>query len=268
MDTIKIAVAGAAGRMGTSIVRCARDLDEVQIAGAYERPGHPDIGKDAGDLSGIAALGLPVADTVATCAGCDALIDFTFHTAAPDSARFAAENGLSLILGTTGLTDDEASSVREATASVPVVWAPNMGLGVNLLFALVRQAAAVVGLDYDAEIVETHHRHKQDAPSGTALRLAENLAAGRKQDLDTEACYGRHGIIGERPHGQIGIHSVRSGDVVGEHTVSFATDGERIELTHKASSRDIFAKGALRAALWAYGRAPGLYDMPDVLGLS
>jgi len=195
------------------------------------------------------------------------LVDFSFHTNVPVTAQAAAAAGRALVLGTTGLTPSEEQAIRAAAGVIPVVWAPNMSLGVNVLFALVKQAAATLGLDYDVEIDETHHRFKKDAPSGTALRLAERIAEGRNQSLGDVACYGRKGISGERPKGEIAIHALRMGDVVGDHTVTFGVAGERVELTHKASSRDAFAMGALRAAQWAAGRKPGLYDMSDVLGL-
>ena len=198
----------------------------------------------------------------------DAVIDFTFHEAVPANVRAAAGLGKGYVLGTTGLSDDETAAVQAAAEVVPVVWAPNMSLGINLLSALVRQAAAALGENYDVEVVEMHHRHKQDAPSGTALHLARHVAAGRGQDLDRVADYGRHGMTGEREAGRIAIHAVRGGDVVGDHTVVFAGDAERIELTHRASSRDVFAMGALKAAAWVAAQLPGLYDMSHVLGLS
>jgi 4-hydroxy-tetrahydrodipicolinate reductase len=181
--------------------------------------------------------------------------------------RAAQDAGKAFILGTTGLTDEEAASVHAAAESIPIVWAPNMSLGMNMLFAMVKQAAAGLSESYDIEIVEAHHRHKQDAPSGTALGLAENAAAGRGVSLDDVADYGRHGMTGERVPGRIGIHAIRAGDIVGDHSVIFAAEGERLELTHRASSRSIFAVGAVKAALWAAGKPAGLYDMQDVLGL-
>ena len=170
------------------------------------------------------------------------------------------------MLGTTGLTAEERAAVDEASKTIPLCFAPNFSLGINLLLELVRRAAAVLDESYDAEIVEMHHRHKKDAPSGTALGLAEALAEGRNVNLDAVACYGRHGIVGERPAGEIGIHAIRGGAVVGDHTVIFAADEERVEIAHKAASRAAFAKGAIKAAQWLLGRAPGLYDMRDVLG--
>jgi 4-hydroxy-tetrahydrodipicolinate reductase len=197
----------------------------------------------------------------------DVAVEFSFHAAVPAHVGLAAGAGKAVVLGTTGLSDAEAAAVRAAARAAPVLWAPNMSLGVNLLFAMVEQAARVLGLDYDAEIVEVHHRHKQDAPSGTALRLAERIAAGRGQEPKSVLRHGREGLVGARPRGEIGMHAVRSGDVVGDHTVSFAVDGEVLSFSHRATSRDALAMGALRAALWLKGRPPRLYDMRDVLGL-
>jgi 4-hydroxy-tetrahydrodipicolinate reductase len=172
-----------------------------------------------------------------------------------------------MVIGTTGLDAAETRAVHEAARKIPIVWAPNMSLGVNLLFALVEQTSRTLGMDYDIEIIETHHRRKKDAPSGTALRLGEKAAQGRGQSLESAVTHGRCGITGDRPRGQIGMHAMRAGDAIGDHTVLFATDGERLELSHRATNRDAFAAGALRAAVWVAGRTPGLYDMKDVLGL-
>ncbi len=265
----RVAIAGAAGRMGRMLVQCGHEMAGIEVTGATEIAGHASLGSDAGELAGVGALGAALTDSVAEAlSNADTLIDFTFHTAVAANATAAAAAGKSLIIGTTGLTDDETATVREASGTVPIVWAPNMSLGVNLLFALAKRAAAILGADYDAEIVEVHHRHKKDAPSGTALRLGEKVAAGREQDFDAVTVYGREGVVGERPAGEIGIHAVRAGDVVGEHTLTFATDGERVQLGHCASSRAAFANGALKAAIWLEGRNPGLYDMQDVLGLA
>ncbi len=265
---ITVAILGAAGRMGQALVRSARGMEGVAVAAAVELPSHPAVGRDAGLTAGIGETGVAIgADARAAVAAADVAIDFTFHTEAPRNAALCAALGKDLVLGTTGLDAGEAAGIREAASRVPVVWAPNYSLGVNLLFSLVRQAARTLGLNYDIEIVETHHRLKKDAPSGTALGLARAAASGRGQDLDKVAVYGRHGITGERPAGEIGIHALRGGDVVGDHTVLFAAPGERLELTHRASGRDVFAPGALKAAQWVAGRKPGLYDMQDVLGL-
>lgn len=265
----KIAIIGAAGRMGQALVRCAPRFKELQLVAALDRSDCPLLGRDSGTVAGTAETGVPMtADLDAALRAAGVLVDFSFHTVVPATASAAAAAGKALVLGTTGLTPAEATTVHAAARKIPIVWAPNMSLGVNLLFLLVKQAASVLGLDYDVEIVESHHRFKKDAPSGTALRLAERVAEGRGQRLEDVACYGRHGMSGERPKGQIAIHALRMGDVVGDHTVSFGVEGERVELTHKASSRDALAMGALRAAQWVAGRKPGLYDMADVLGLS
>jgi len=253
--------------MGKALVRCAEQFGDLSVAAAVEQPGHASLGSDVGALAGIEPTGVLLTDNIDVISQSDVCIDFSFHEAVSANVSHAAQSGVAVVLGTTGLTQEATAAVHAAAESVPIVWAPNMSMGVNVLLSMVEQSARALGLDYDAEIVEVHHRHKKDAPSGTALALAEQLAQGRNQDLEQVACYGRNGIIGERPRGEIGIHAVRSGDVVGEHTVSFATDGERIELVHRASSRDIFAMGALRAALWVHGKHPALYDMKDVLGL-
>jgi 4-hydroxy-tetrahydrodipicolinate reductase len=265
---VRIAILGAAGRMGRTLIRCAAGLPNVRVTAAVDVAGCPAAGQDSGLLAGVGANGVPVSvDLAAACAIADVAIDFTFHSAVPVNAGVAAARGVALVIGTTGLDAQETAGVHDAAKRIPILWAPNMSLGVNLLFALTQKAAAVLDTTYDIEIVETHHRHKKDAPSGTALRLAERAAAGRGVDLNTVANFGRQGLVGERPVGQIAMHSVRVGDVVGDHTVTFGTDGERIELSHRASSRDVFAKGALHAAQWVAGRAAGLYDMQDVLGL-
>jgi len=263
-----IAILGAAGRMGQALVRCAGRLTAVRVVAALEQTGHAAMGRDAGTLAGVGHLGVPLTDNADAAGSADALIDFTFHTAAPGNVAQACRLGKAMVIGTTGLDEDETRAVRAAAARIPIVWAPNMSLGVNLLFAMAARAAAVLGLDYDVEIIETHHRHKQDAPSGTALRLAEKIAEGRGQNLADALTHGRTGFVGERPRGQIGMHAVRAGDAVGDHTVIFATEGERLELGHRATSRDALAMGALRAAIWVADRKPGLYDMQDVLGLA
>jgi 4-hydroxy-tetrahydrodipicolinate reductase len=254
--------------MGQALVRCSRRLEGLQLAAAVERAGCPAVGKDAGLIAGIGETGIRIGTAPAEAAqAADVLVDFSVHDAVPAAARAAAQAGKGLVIGTTGLSPDERKVVEESARVIPVVWAPNMSLGVNLLFALVERAAGVLGLDYDVEIVETHHHFKKDAPSGTALRLGEKVAEGRTQAFGDVAVYGRAGVGGERPRGQIGIHALRAGDVVGDHTVLFATEGEQVTLGHRATSRDAFAMGALRAALWVHGRPPGLYGMHDVLGL-
>jgi len=256
---MNIAILGAAGRMGQNLLNCAKKMDGCQIVAAVERPDHPCVGTPVPDFPGLRYTADWPKDA-------HVVIDFTFHTCVTGNVANAAANKQAVVLGTTGLTDGEKQCVADAAQTIPVVWAPNMSLGVNLLLELVRRSAAVLGADYDAEIVEMHHRLKKDAPSGTALGLAEALAAGRGVSLKNVACYGREGITGERPRGEIGIHALRGGSVVGDHTVMFVADEERVEITHKATSREAFATGALRAALWLRDRAPGIYTMRHVLG--
>jgi 4-hydroxy-tetrahydrodipicolinate reductase len=265
---IRIVVAGAAGRMGGHIIRAVRAEADVALAGATERPGF-HTGEDAGTLAGLPALGVPVQGDLrqALAGGADVLIDFTAFEASAANAEIAAERGVALVIGSTGFTAEARARVEAAARRVPVVLSPNMSVGVNVLFSLVRQAARVLGDAYDVEIVEMHHRKKKDAPSGTAVRLAEVAAEALARDPARDLRCSRHGMIGERPPREIGVQTLRGGDVVGEHTVYFAGEGERLELTHRATSRDQFARGAVRAARWIAGRPPGLHDMADVLGL-
>jgi 4-hydroxy-tetrahydrodipicolinate reductase len=253
---MKLAILGGAGRMGRMLIDCAKEMGLPLIA-VTEIPGSDWIGKPA---SGAVLF----QDTWP--ADADAVIDFTFHTCVKENLANAVKCRQTYVLGTTGLTAEELAVVDAAAKEIPICFAPNFSLGVNLLLELVRRAASVLDASYDAEIVEMHHRLKKDAPSGTALGLAEALAKGRGVNLDDVACYGRHGIVGERPAGEIGVHAVRGGSVVGDHTVMFAADEERVEITHKASSRAAFAKGALKAAMWLENRKPGLYNMRHVLG--
>jgi 4-hydroxy-tetrahydrodipicolinate reductase len=254
--------------MGQNLLRCSGKLPGCEIVAAIERPDHAALGACVKEITGIRSETL--SDSLCFTDGwpeeAEVIIDFTFHASVVANLENAVANGQSYVLGTTGLTDDEKKAVHSAAAQIPIVWAPNMSLGVNLLLELVRRSASILGPDYDAEIVEMHHRLKKDAPSGTALGLAEAVAEGRGVDLKDVACYGREGITGERPHGEIGIHALRGGSVVGDHTVMFVADEERIEITHRANSRDTFATGALRAALWLEGRKPGIYTMRHVLG--
>jgi 4-hydroxy-tetrahydrodipicolinate reductase len=265
---IKVAILGAAGRMGQALVRNSLVIEGVGLASAVEKAGTPWVGRDAGLPGGAGETGVRIGDDPrAAIAAAAVAIDFTFHAAVPENAELCAALGKPIVIGTTGLDAAESERVRQAAKRVPIVWAPNYSLGVNLLFSLVRKASATLGLDYDIEVVEMHHHFKKDSPSGTALGLAKAAAAGREQDLESVMVHGRHGMVGERPRGEIGMHALRGGDVVGDHTVIFAADGDRVELAHKASGRDGFARGALLAARWVAGRPAGLYDMQDVLGL-
>ena len=265
---IQVVVTGAAGRMGGQIVRMVRATPGLSLAAALERPGFP-AGQDAGVAAGLGPIGVDIGtDLAAALARKPAvLVDFTHFEASAAAAEACARAGVAVVIGSTGFTPEARARVAEAARAVPVVLSPNMSVGVNVMFDLVRRAAAALGDAYDVEIVEMHHKLKKDAPSGTAVRLAEVAAEalGRdpRQDVRTE----RSGMIGERPPREIGVQTLRGGDVVGEHTVYFAGMGERVEITHRATSREQFARGAVRAARWVPGRAPGLYDMQDVLGL-
>lgn len=262
-----LAILGAAGRMGRMLIKCAADIPGVRVSAAIEQPGHPQLGQDAGLLAGLPALNIPLAAEWPDAETAHVVVDFTFHAATANHLRNAATNNQGLILGTTGHTDDEKSLIHHAAREIPIVYAANFSFGVNLLLDLVQRAAAALDTTYDAEIIELHHRLKKDAPSGTALSLAQSVADGRGVLLNDVANYGRHGIVGERPVGEISLHAVRGGDIVGDHTVLFAALGERIEITHKASSRECFATGALRAAQWLQNKPAGLYTMRHVLGL-
>ncbi|MEK9661383.1 MAG: 4-hydroxy-tetrahydrodipicolinate reductase [Alphaproteobacteria bacterium] len=268
-DERKIGIVGAAGRMGRMLVRTAHDAEGCVVAGATEQPGAGTLGRDAGELAGIGPIGVALTDdSAAMFASVDVVIDFTAPAATAAHAALAADAGCALVAGTTGLEDAHRAALERAAATVPIVWAPNMAAGVNLMFALVEQVARTLDDDFDIEIVEMHHRHKVDAPSGTALALGEAAARGRGVELASVRESGRDGITGARARGAIGFASLRGGDVVGDHTVVFAGGGERIELTHKAANREIFAGGAVRAARWTAGKPAGLYGMKDVLGLN
>ena len=268
MGDCRIAVLGCSGRMGRMLVREITAAEGCALAAATELPGAEAVGRDAGAVAGRDPLGVAVVDDPhRAAAASDVLVDFTVPAAAAGHAAAAADTGTALVVGTTGLEPAQTAALEAAAAAVPVVYAPNMSLGVNLLFAVTEQVARALGEDWDIEIVEMHHRYKTDAPSGTALGFGRAAARGRGVDLDTVADRGRDGATGARRRGDIGFAVLRGGDVAGEHSVVFATESERVELTHKAGSRAIFARGAVRAARWAAGRAPGLYDMADVLGL-
>ena len=267
-DDIRIGIAGAAGRMGAALIREVSATAGCRLVAACERDGHPAVGRVVGDLAGLGALGVAVSDSAeGIFRSAEVVIDFTAPAATASHATFAARHGVALVVGTTGLSAVHEAALAEAAHKVAIVRAANFSIGVNLLLALSEKVAATLGPDYDVEIVEMHHRHKKDAPSGTALALGEAVAAGRKVSFKDVAVRGRDGITGERVTGSIGFTSLRGGDVIGDHTVMFASEGERIELTHKASHRRIFAKGAVRAALWLKGRPPGLYSMRDVVAL-
>ena len=264
---MKIGIVGCAGRMGRMLIAEVLSTAGAALAGGVE-PAGPAVGQDLGTLVGAKPVGIAVGtDARALFAASDAVIDFTVPAATKAHADLAASLGKALVIGTTGLSDDVKAAIAAAATKVVIVQAPNFSVGVNVLLALTEKLAATLGPDYDIDILEMHHRHKVDAPSGTALGLGEAAAKGRKVSLKNVARVTRDGQVGARPVGEIGFATLRGGDVIGDHTVMFAANGERIELVHKASSREVFAKGAMRAALWTAGKKPGLYSMRDVLGL-
>ena len=266
---IKTIIIGAGGRMGRQLIQEVVNDPELALAGAVEMAGSPFVGQDAGVLAGLGNMDSPVVDDFTAIAdSADAVIDFSHHTAAPVNAAVAAKAGLLTVIGTTGLTVSEKAQLQAlADDGAKIVFAPNMSVGVNLLFHLCDKVARILGEDYDIEVVEMHHNQKKDAPSGTAVRLAEVLAEATGVSYEDDVVHGRQGMVGARSAREIGMHALRGGDVVGDHTVMFATEGERVELTHKASSRATFSKGAARAVKFLNQSAPGLYDMQDVLGL-
>lgn len=265
---VKVIVAGAAGRMGARIIKAVVEAPQLKLAGAFERPDHPGLGRDVGAAAGLGEIGLPLAGSIEEVlkAG-EVIIDFTQPGASLDNMAKAAAAGRAMVVGTTGFSAADLEKIRDLTGRTPLVLAPNMSVGVNLLFKIVGDVARILGKGYDLEIVEAHHRLKKDAPSGTALRLAEVLAEATGRKLADSGVYGRQGLVGERRADEIAVLAVRAGDIVGEHTVLFGGIGERIEITHRAHSRDTFAQGAVRAAAWIVKQPPGLYDMQDVLGL-
>jgi 4-hydroxy-tetrahydrodipicolinate reductase len=265
---IRIAVIGIAGRMGRTIAGCIGDTQGVSLAGGTEKPGHPDVGKDAGETAGLGAKGVFVRDALELVIDdCDAVIDFSFPEATMATLRLAAKRNKAVVVGTTGFSADQKDEIRSLTQSLRCVLAPNMSIGVNVLFKVVRDVAKALGDDYDVEIVEAHHKFKKDAPSGTAVRISEIIADALGRDLGRVGVYGRKGLSEGRDPKEIGIHTVRAGDIVGEHRVMFGGMGETLEIFHRAQSRETFARGAVRAAQWLVGRPSGLYDMQDVLGL-
>lgn len=264
----KIAIVGSSGRMGKALIEAVAGNPETVLAGALEMAGHSGVGLDAGTNAGLAASDIIITDNAEEAfAKADAIIDFTAPEATIKHLEMAAEKGVAMVIGTTGLSREQQEKIKTLSEKTPVVFAPNMSVGVNVLLKLVALAAKTLGDGYDVEIVESHHRLKKDAPSGTALRIAEVAAESLGRDLEKTAVYERHGMIGERRADEIGIQTIRAGDIVGDHTIMFAIPGERIELTHKAQSRSTFALGAVRAAIWLAGKERGLFDMHDVLGL-
>ncbi|MFQ5692174.1 MAG: 4-hydroxy-tetrahydrodipicolinate reductase [Nitrospinota bacterium] len=267
---IRAVVAGAAGRMGGCVIRALKGAEDFELAGAFEAPGHGSEGQDAGAVAGAGEMGVRIAGGVeqALEGGGDVLIDFTVPAASVSHLEAAASRGLAAVVGTTGFDENQRGAVSRLSGKIRAVVAPNMSVGVNVAIRLVREAARLLGEDFDVELVEAHHHFKKDAPSGTALALAEAAAEALGRDLSEVGIYGRHGQVGERTHEEIGVMALRAGDLVGEHWVLFGGVGERIEIVHRAHSRDNFAQGALRAARWVIDRPPGIYSMADVLGLN
>lgn len=264
----RIAVMGAAGRMGKTLIEAVQQAPGAGLTAAVDRPDSTLVGADAGELAAIGRIGVPLSgDLDRVVDEFDVLIDFTHPTVTLKNLAFCRKHNKAMIIGTTGFSVEEKQLLAEAGKDIPIVFAANFSVGVNLCLKLLDTAARVLGDDVDIEITEAHHRHKVDAPSGTAVRMGEVIADALGRDLKKVAVYGREGQTGARERETIGFATVRAGDIVGDHTVLFAADGERVEITHKASSRMTFAKGAVRAALWLVGREPGLYDMQDVLDL-
>jgi len=264
---IKTIIAGAGGRMGGRIVQLINETQDMTVVGAFEKADHPLVNKDLGESLGLGKMGLSIAsDLKQVIDRGEVIIDFTFHTASMEHLRTAASCGKPIVIGSTGFTGEEMEEVKILCQSVPCVLAPSMSVGVNVLFKMVGDVARALGEGFDIEILEVHHKMKKDAPSGTAMKLAQILAQARSQDLEKVAVYERKGIIGERKPEEIGIQTFRAGDIIGEHTVLFGGMGERIEITHRAHSRDTFVRGALRAVRWIIDQKNGLYDMHDVLG--
>ena len=265
---VRIAITGAAGRMGKTLIEAVNLADNAVVSAAIERPESSLIGADAGELAGLGSNGVKIAGDISEVIDdFDVLIDFTVPAATVNNVQACAEAGKAIVIGTTGCSEEQLGLIKQAAEKTGVVMASNYSTGVNATFKLLNMAAQILGDDYDVEVIEAHHRHKVDSPSGTALSMGEAVAEGLGRDLKAVAVNGRDGIVGARTQQEIGFHAVRGGDVVGDHTVMFLADGERVEITHKASSRMSFARGAVRAAKWIADKKPGLRDMQDVLGL-
>jgi 4-hydroxy-tetrahydrodipicolinate reductase len=264
----RVVVAGAAGRMGSRITALSWEYPKLKLTGAFEKKGHSAVGKDIGLIVGIGETGIKLSERLEDIIdNSDVIIDFTTPGSTKENVKVASKKSKAMVIGTTGLSKEDVKDIEPLIRSIPCVMASNMSTGVNLLLRVLQDVAKVLGDEYDIEIIEAHHRLKKDAPSGTALKIAQVIADALNRNLDDVAVYTRKGLIGERTKKEIGIQTVRAGDIVGEHTIIFGGLGERIEIIHKASSRDTFARGALRAALWISGKPSGLYDMQDVLGL-
>ena len=268
---IKVIVEGACGRMGRLLTNAIAEADDLELAGAVDAFSSPYLGKDAGEVAGAGTLGVEIVNDskLSEVMGKgDVVINFVApKEAALDHLRVAAENGKPMVIGTTGFSDDEMNTVRELASKIPCVMAPNMSVGINVMLKIVKEVASILGDEYDVEVIETHHHFKKDAPSGTAMRIAQVLADALGRDLGQNAVYGREGIIGERPVKEIGIHAIRAGDIVGDHIVLFGGMGERLEIVHRAQSREPYVRGALKAVRWVMDAPKGLHDISEVLGL-
>jgi 4-hydroxy-tetrahydrodipicolinate reductase len=266
MKEIETVVVGAAGKMGGRIIHIIKETPAMRLHRAIERPDHPSIGKDIGEVIGLGTMGIPLEGGLKGKGG-DVIINFTSPQASLESLEFAKEAGLAVVIGTTGLSPEQMGKVKELSKSIRCVLSPNMSVGMNVMFRVVQEVAQALGPDYDIEILEAHHRLKKDSPSGTAVKLGELVARAVGRDFSQVGVYGRKGMVGERTREEIGMQVIRAGDIVGDHTVLFGGNGERLEIIHRAHSRDNFARGAVRAALWVVKQPNGLYDMQDVLGL-
>ncbi|MEN2985739.1 MAG: 4-hydroxy-tetrahydrodipicolinate reductase [Thermodesulfovibrionaceae bacterium] len=265
---IRMTVCGAAGRMGSRVIALSKDYPEIKLTGAVEAKGHSKLGQDAGIVAGVGQLNVKIVDDLEKVIDdTDIVVNFTNPEATLEHLEIIKKYKKSAVIGTTGFSNEQIKVIQQAAKDIPVVLSPNMSVGVNLLFKVLKDIAVVLGDDYDVEIIEAHHRMKKDAPSGTAIKMAKVIADALGRDFDEVAVYTRKGMIGERTKKEIGIQTVRAGDIVGEHTIIFGGLGERIEIVHKASSRDTFARGALKAVIWLSGKPAGLYEMADVLGI-
>jgi 4-hydroxy-tetrahydrodipicolinate reductase len=268
IDIARAIVVGAAGRMGMRILAAIHETPNVLLAAAVERSDHPSLGRDAGEIAGLEKWNIPLSGILKeVIASGDVVIDFTSAESSLGHLKVAAQNGRSAVIGSTGFSSSQIQEVKALTQRVPCVLSPNMSVGVNVMFKTIADLAKILGEDYDVEVIEAHHRMKKDAPSGTAMKMGQILAQALRRDFDQVGTYQRKGIIGERKRAEIGMQTIRAGDIVGEHTVIFGGLGERLEITHRAHSRENFARGAVRAAAWVVKQKPGLYDMQDVLGL-
>ena len=268
MSDMRLAVMGASGRMGRELIRCVHGIDGCVVAGAIEQAGSLALGEDAGMLAGLGRINVPITDDpLDIVAKVDGILDFTIPKASVEFAGLAANARIVHVIGTTGMSEADEAAVKAAARHATIVKAGNMSLGVNLLVAITRKVAEALDADFDIEVLEMHHKHKVDAPSGTALMLGQAAADGRRVDLKASSVRSRDGHTGARRKGDIGFAALRGGNVVGEHTVIFAGENERVEITHRATDRGIFARGAVKAALWGRGKGPGLFSMADVLGL-